>query len=287
MRSDTLAKKILFEKNAVAAAKDFVRIVMIDDFFSAALKRKVKLEILLPPWYEHTPQFSFKVLLLNDGQQLHRLKMQNILTELYSNNSIPPIIVVGIHAHNRMQEYGVAGVPDYKKRGSKADKYSRFVVNELMPLVKKNFRVSDEPDSFSIAGFSLGGLSAFDTAWNYPHLFANAGMFSASFWWRSKAYDQGYDDTSDRIMHKLVRGTDSKSNQRFWFECGTQDELADRNGNGIIDAIEDTLDIISELEQLGFKKEKDLKYIEVDGGAHNEETWSEVMPDFLKWCFGE
>lgn len=287
MRSDTLAKKILLEKKSVVTAKDFVRSVMIDDFFSAALKHKVKLEVLLPPWYDHTPQFSFKVLLLNDGQQLHRLKMQNVLTELYSKNSIPPIIVVGIHAHNRMQEYGVAGVPDYKKRGNKADKYSRFIVNELIPLIKKNFRVIDEPGNFSIAGFSLGGLSAFDIAWNYPLLFANAGMFSASFWWRSKNYNDGYDDSTDRIMHKMVRGTDSKSNQRFWFECGTADELADRNGNGVIDSIEDTLDLISELEELGFKKDRDLKYVEVKDGAHNEETWSEVMPGFLEWCFGE
>jgi enterochelin esterase-like enzyme len=285
MQSSALAKKVPLEKPSIVPSKDFVRTMMIDDFFSAALKHNVKLEVLLPPWYNHTLQFEFKVLLLNDGQQLHRLKMHSILTELYTKNLIPPIIVVGIHAHNRMQEYGVAGVPDYKKRGAKAEKYSRFVVNELLPLLKKNFRVSEEPGNFSIAGFSLGGLSAFDIAWNYPHLFANAGMFSASFWWRSKGYDQGYDDTSDRIMHKIVRSTDSKSNQRFWFECGTKDEMADRNGNGIIDAIEDTQDIIAELELLGYKQEKDLKYVEVEGGTHSEETWSEVMPEFLQWCF--
>ena len=82
MHTKTLTKKTSPEKAVIVPAKDFVRIVMIDDFFSAALKHKVKLEVLLPPWYNHTLQFSFKVLLLNDGQQIHKLKLQRILTEL-------------------------------------------------------------------------------------------------------------------------------------------------------------------------------------------------------------
>jgi enterochelin esterase-like enzyme len=139
----------------------------------------------------------------------------------------------------------------------------------------------------AIAGFSLGGLSAFDIAWNYPHIFGTAGIFSGSFWWRSKGYEQGYNDDSDRIMHKMVRGTDSKSFQRFWFECGTHDEMADRNNNGVIDAIEDTLDLITELGELGFVRGRDIEYVEVPGGQHNEATWAAVMPAFLRWTFGK
>jgi enterochelin esterase-like enzyme len=275
------------KKKAPHPHKDnLIKTVFIEDFFSAALRHHVKLEVLLPPWYEETPQFAFHTLFINDGQQLKRLKLREALIDCYSRNSIPPLIIIGIHAHNRMQEYGVAGVPDYKKRGAKADKYSKFIVNELQPLIRKNFRVSDGFGESAIAGFSLGGLSAFDIAWNYPHIFGSAGIFSGSFWWRSKGYDSGYDDEADRIMHKLVRSTDSKSNQRFWFQCGTEDEMADRNNNGVIDSIEDTLDLIQNLEELGFHQNRDLKYVEVKGGRHDEETWAEVMPEFLEWTFG-
>ena len=243
------------------------------------------MEILLPPWYEETPQFNFRLLILNDGQSMMKVKIKEALLELYKENKIPPLIVCGVHAHNRLQEYGVSGVPDYKSRGDKALKYSRFVVNELLPLLKKNFRVAEGAASTAIAGFSLGGLSAFDIAWNYPHIFGTAGVFSGSFWWRSKGYNEGYDDTADRIMHRIVRSTDSKSNQRFWFQCGTEDEMSDRNNNGIIDAIEDTLDVIAELEQLGYERGKDVEYVEVQGGRHHEDTWAEVMPQFLEWAF--
>lgn len=265
--------------------KKILRSVFIEDFYSAALRHRVKMEILLPPWYDETPQFNFRLLILNDGQSMSKVKMKEALLELYKENKIPPLIVCGVHAHNRLQEYGVSGVPDYKSRGDKALKYSRFVVNELLPLLKKNFRVADGAASTAIAGFSLGGLSAFDIAWNYPHIFGTAGVFSGSFWWRSKGYNEGYDDTADRIMHRIVRSTDSKSNQRFWFECGTEDETSDRNNNGIIDAIEDTLDVIAELEQLGYERGKDVEYVEVQGGRHHEDTWAEVMPQFLEWAF--
>jgi enterochelin esterase-like enzyme len=271
--------------NSVIESKIVIPSVFIEDFFSAALKHRVKIEVLLPPWYEETPQFNFRLLILNDGQLIHKVKVKEALLDLYSTNRIPPVIVCGVHASNRLHEYGVSGVPDYKKRGEKALKYSRFVVNELLPLLRKNFRVRQDPAGVAIAGFSLGGLSAFDIAWNYPHAFGSVGVFSGSFWWRSKGYNDGYNDESDRIMHRIVRSTDSKSNQKFWFQCGTEDEESDRNQNGIIDSIEDTLDLIGELEKIGFEKGKELFYLEVEGGRHNEETWSTVFPDFLDWAF--
>ncbi|MBL7924587.1 MAG: esterase family protein [Bacteroidia bacterium] len=265
--------------------ESLIKSVFIEDFYSAALRRNVKIEVLLPPWYDVTPQFSFPFLLLNDGQLLHKVKVKETLFKLYQENRIPPLIVAGVHAHNRLHEYGVAGVPDYKSRGDKASKYSRFVVNELLPLMKKNFRLRDTPGEKAIAGFSLGGLSAFDIAWNYPHVFGKAGVFSGSFWWRSKGYDSGYDDNSDRIMHKMVRATDAKSKQSFWFQCGTLDEVSDRNNNGIIDSIEDTLDLIAELQSLGYEMGRELEYLEIEGGEHNEATWAEVFPRFLEWTF--
>lgn len=47
------------------------------------------------------------------------------------------------------------------------------------------------------------------------------------------------------------------------------------------------MDVISELELLGFENGKDIEYVEVAGGKHNEETWAQVFPDFLRWAFGK
>ena len=125
-------------KKKVEEDKQSVSSVFMEDFYSAALKRFIKLEVVLPPWYNETPLHTFPLLLMNDGQSLHQIKVKEALTDLYLSNSIPPIIVVGIHAKNRMNEYGVAGFPDYKNRGDRAANYSRFIVNELLGDVVPN-----------------------------------------------------------------------------------------------------------------------------------------------------
>jgi S-formylglutathione hydrolase FrmB len=85
-------------------------------------------------------------------------------------------------------------------------------------------------------------------------------------------------------MHNKIRNCNYKSGLKFWLECGTADETADRNNNGIIDSIEDTLDLIAELKTKGYT-ENDLKYVEIDGGEHNFHTWKNAFPDFLEWVF--
>ena len=103
------------------------------------------------------------------------------------------------------------------------------------------------------AGFSLGGLSAMDIVWNHSGLFNRAGIFSGSFWWRSlDQLDPAYDDNLHRIMHQQVRNGNYIPGMKFFFQCGNNDETRDRNKNGIIDSIDDTLDLVKELEKKGY-----------------------------------
>ncbi len=88
-------------------------------------------------------------------------------------------------------------------------------------------------------------------------------------------------------MHAEVRRGIYKPGMRFWFEAGTHDELSDRNRNGVIDAIDDTLDLIVELVHKGYRPFHDIEYVEVEGGEHNQRTWAKAMPEFLKWAFGK
>ena len=86
-------------------------------------------------------------------------------------------------------------------------------------------------------------------------------------------------------MHDLVRKGWYSPSLRFWFETGTEDETSDRNNNGIIDSIDDTTDLIDELVKKGYQRERDIRYVEVVGGQHNQKTWRRIMPDFLTWAF--
>jgi len=251
---------------------------------SAILNRDVTCTLLMPE--EGTIAQPLHLLLLNDGQELEALQLTDTLENLYERNSIKPLLVVAIHAgEERLQEYGIAGKPDYKNRGDKADLYTQFVVTELLPQIHETTGI-EHFESTAFAGFSLGGLTAMDIAWNNPTLFDKVGAFSASFWWRSKDLSKGYTD-GDRLMHAMLKATEGKPDLKFWLQTGTKDETADRNKNGIIDSIDDTIDIIKELQNKGYERPADIHYLEVVGGTHDTTTWGKAMPKFLCWAFGK
>lgn len=251
---------------------------------SEALSREVDVDIYLPPDYRYFPTRRYPLIVFNDGQDLHVMPFSEILKEFYQNHpNAPYVIVAGVYAgHERMREYGVTRQADYKGRGDKAVQYSAFILTELLPLLRRRFRLITEKDAIAVAGFSLGGLSAMDLAWGNPEIFGCAGVFSGSFWWRSAPVSAERPDDG-RIIHDIIqetRLTEEHRQQHFWFQCGTQDETEDRNNNGIIDAIDDTLDLIKLLQEKGMPNEA-IQYLEIEGGEHNPTTWAEAMPDFL------
>ena len=251
---------------------------------SGHLQREVRVDIYYP---ENIAALgSISLLLLNDGQDLPVFNFQQMLEELQTGHCIEPLVCAGIHCgKERRLEYGTVSYVDYKGRGSKAPNHRDFVLLELIPVIKKRLN-HEKFNEKAYAGFSLGGLSALDMVWHYPEEFNKTGVFSGSLWWRLRALESGYTESEDRIMHKLVRESKYKPGLKFYFTTGSLDEKMDRNNNGVIDSIDDTLGLIGELEKLGYDKPKDIRYINYEDGKHDVTTWGKAMPDFLKWGWG-
>lgn len=251
---------------------------------SSLLKRPVTVDFYLPRGISDTAHLS--LLLINDGQNLGEMNFAAMMEDLASSGAIRPVLCAGIHANtDRKMEYGTAGVPDYLGRGAKAEAYQMFLVAELLPYIQTTYNVPKFAVQ-AIAGFSLGGLSAIDTVWNHPDLFTVAGVFSGSLWWRSRGLDDGYNEDTDRIMHRRVENGTLQSRLRFYFTTGSLDETADRNNNGIIDSIDDTLSLIEALKKKGYT-DTAVHYINYEDGKHDIPTWGRAMPGFLEWAFGK
>jgi enterochelin esterase-like enzyme len=247
---------------------------------STNLERDVLIDIYLP--HVKSDSETVSLLIINDGQDLPKFHFDQMLAELYEQKEIEPVLCVGIHCSaDRKMEYGTANVLDYKGRGAKARLHQQFVLDELIPYIIENFGNNFKEKVY--AGFSLGGLSAIDTVWHYPEYFSKAAVFSGSLWWRSKDLHHGYNEDTDRIMHKLIREGDYKPGLQFYFTTGSLDEKMDRNNNGIIDSIDDTLGLIEELEKKGYRNNNDIRYINYEDGKHDVKTWGKAMPAFLKW----
>ena len=267
-----------------AAASTFVR---DESLHSRCLNRAVTLDVLLPPGFDPKAPVPYPVLYLNDGQDLARLRLPDTLAALYRMEAVRPFVLVAIYASElRVQEYGIGGQPDYRQRGSRAGLYTDFMLRELVPYVQHRYRASANPLEAVAAGFSLGGLMAFDLVWQHPAHFARVGVFSGSFWWRDHALGPGYTEAA-RLAHRRVRDGQLHPSHQFWLQTGTLDEVNDRNGNGVIDAVDDTLDLILALQRKGLDPVTQLRYVQVEGGHHHADTWGRVLPDFLLWAFGK
>lgn len=249
---------------------------------SRFLERDVTIDFYFPPGMNKNMEVN--LLLINDGQDLVTMNFYEILNELYEEEAIEPLLCVGVHCGpDRKNEYGTAGILDYKGRGSKAALYTRFVFEELLPFIRSEYTIHSFREK-SYCGFSLGGLCAFDIVWNHAQEFSKVGAFSGSFWWRTLSQDhEDFAEDEHRIMHNEVRNGNYYPWLKFFFETGTLDETADRNKNGIIDSIDDTLSLIAELEKKGYHPETDIRYIELKDGKHDVATWARAFPDFLKW----
>ena len=251
---------------------------------SSSLNRDVIIDCYYSEEYFKLPFIS--LLLVNDGQDLRTMKFENILDEMFSNKKIEPVFCVGIHcAADRKNEYGTANILDYKGRGANAALFTQFVLDELIPFIRKQYEIISFKEK-SFAGFSLGGLCALDIVWNHPNEFFKVGVFSGSLWWRDKdQLDPTFDETKDRIMHRQIAEGNYYDWLKFFFEVGTQDETADRNNNGVIDAIDDAVSLIYELREKGYKDDA-IEYLEIKDGTHDVPTWAKAFPNFLAWGWG-
>ncbi len=250
---------------------------------SIHLEREVIIDFYLPNNVAKPHEMS--LLLINDGQDMEKINFTSLLDELYVNEEITAVFCVGIHCGpDRKREYGVAGIPDFKNRGDKANLYTQFIFDELLPYIRSTYHVTSFREK-SFCGFSLGALTALDIGWQHPAEFSKVGVFSGSLWWRTKSYEDGYDETKDRIMHAQIRQGKLYPWMQFFFQCGAMDESEDRNGNGVIDSIDDTMELIDELKALGYPAHS-IRYLELADGKHDVTTWGRALPIFLRWGWG-
>jgi enterochelin esterase-like enzyme len=228
---------------------------------------------------------KWNLLLINDGQDLVKMDFASILHQLEINDPLAPTLIAGIHCgEDRRNEYGMSSSSDYLGRGAKATLYEQFILTELLPLIENRYEMVEWKEK-QFAGFSLGALSALDIVWSNPEIFSKVGVFSGSFWWRAlDMKDKNYNDYKHRLMHQRIRNGVAKPGLKFFFECGELDEAEDRNKNGVIDSIDDTIDLMRELTRKGYREGRELFYLQLADGKHDVPSWARALPVFLKWA---
>jgi hypothetical protein len=134
------------------------RLVYWTDVPSAFLGPTRHVEIWLPPGYDDAPAIRYPVLYMHDGQNLFDPRIANTgvdwgvdetVVRLTDRRIIPPIIVVGVWST-------AARGLEYSPWHDGAD-YARFLIEELMPRVNREFRTRTGPANTGVVGSSMGG----------------------------------------------------------------------------------------------------------------------------------
>lgn len=268
-------------QSLAVGTRDDVVVERLPPFESRLLGESRIVDVFLPRGYRDGDSASYPVLYANDGQDMEAVDLRGILDSLQRTGRMAPVIVVAIHATERVQDYGTAYLPNAQGLGARADRYGQFILSELATMIEARYRVA--PGPAAIMGWSLGGLSAFDLAWRHPERFGTVGVFSGAFWWRTDDSSVEAKQTS-RIMHRRVRETPGHPALRMWFETGRQDEQDDRDRDGVIDAIQDTEELVVALERKGYRRGLDVVHLTIDG-RHDLPTWKRILPEWLAWAF--
>jgi len=263
------------------------RLVYWTDVRSAFLGPTRHVEIWLPPGYDHAPATRYPVLYMHDGQNLFDPRIANTgvdwgvdeaVVRLTDRGIIPPVIVVGVWSTSaRGREYSPwHDAPDY----------ARFLIEELMPRVNREFRTRTDPANTAVMGSSMGGLLSFYLVSHHADVFGACGCISTHFPLSEAVAAQvfsgiastGTPDTTPYVIRDIGSGQRVPRGARYWFDYGTL---------GLDSAYAPTHGAVRAwLLGQGLVEGRDFVIRHYQGATHNEASWRARLEDPLTFLFG-
>jgi predicted alpha/beta superfamily hydrolase len=160
-----------------------------------------KISIALPEHYDAS-KTAYPVLYVTDANSNFAAAAQ-VTKKLQHDKTLPPMIVVGIGYRTdslakilRLRDM----TPDYdpalrRSHAGKSAAFLRFIKEQLMPYIKKNYRASADA---GYAGTAIGGVFGLYVLFHEPQIFRHYLIVSPSIWYDSAVifkYEHQYAQT--------------------------------------------------------------------------------------------
>jgi enterochelin esterase-like enzyme len=206
--------------------------VRIRPYVSKALGVSRTVWIYTPPGYDKGSNFPVLYLFHGAGDIESGWTMigraNNILDNLIAEGKAKPMVVVMPLGH-AIQSFWTgpakaavaapgappAGGPGGGQSGA-LQAFGRDVLEDVMPLVEQNYKVSKKADDRAVAGLSMGGGQTVNLAFNRPELFRYVALMSPAVSGASETqYASVFKDPS----------TVNKQFKLFWMSVGKDDTL--------------------------------------------------------------
>ena len=191
-----------------------------------------------------------------------------VFDNLIHRGEMPPTIGIFINP-------GVvpASSPEAKDRRNRSfeydslgDKYATFLIDEILPAVGSNLKLTDDPEQRAICGISSGGICAWTVAWERPDKFRKVLSHVGSF----------TNIRGGHVYPALIRKTDPKP-IRVFLQEGAND-LDNLHGNWPL--------ANRQLAAALKFAEYDYKFV-LGTGGHNGRHGGAILPESLRWLWRE
>ena len=220
--------------------------------------------IYLPRGYRQHTERRYPVLYVQDGQNIFdqgsfgSWQAKRVLDRVIARGQVRELIVVAIDSgHNRFQDY----VPP--EDGGEADRYAKFLVQELKPYIDRNFRTLAGREHTGVLGSSLGGVFSLYSGWKFFHIFSQVAALSGSWWLKN-------------FRTKILQ--ERKRPIRLYLDSGDSGHYED--------CVHQTLEFKKQLlENHDFRLGEDFEHLVARDHEHSEEYWSARLPGVLRFMF--
>jgi len=227
--------------------------------------------VYTPPGYDPASEKKYPVLYLlhgmgDDARGWFQTGMADVITDnLISKNKITPMIIVTTLGY---------GVKDAVADPRGFDQFTKSLIEEIIPMIEKNYKASKASSERAVAGLSMGGAQAAMAGLSNPELFQWVGAFSSAFMmYGISEMGKGRNLSSlGDIYDKTFPSLDSTINKQLkllWISCGKSDFLWGNNKD--------------------FKKwlsGKKINYREIEtAGAHSWMVWRRNLIEFEQLLF--
>ncbi|HWI48605.1 MAG TPA: alpha/beta hydrolase-fold protein [Rummeliibacillus sp.] len=255
---------------------------MIESFALSIFDYQRKIQVYLPNNYREVNKI-YPVLYMHDGQNVFENEdaIGGIALELnqYLEQNKLDIIVVAIdqntYGDERINEYcpwtnGAFSEKLIGKKsslGGKGKEYVDFIVNELKPLIDRNYRT--EENQTYMAGISLGALISTYAACCYPHVFKRVAAISAAYY------------RNQEEIETLLKTSNLSQLERFYLDCGTME-------SGENDTMSE-LFLLSNKTIYEILSDKDviLQFNIIENAEHHYKAFKERVPNFISYLTAE
>jgi enterochelin esterase family protein len=192
-----------------------------------------------------------------------------VYDNLIFQNKIPVTICLFVNpGHN------VKGYPENRFRVSNRvdeydvmnDKYVTMLIDEIIPQLKKQYNISNDPKMHAIAGLSSGAICAFTAAWQRPDYFHKVLSHYGS-----------YTDIRGGHNYPFIIRKTKKKDIKIFMQDGNND-LNNEFGDWWLANLQ--MESAFKFKNYEFKFEK-------GSGTHNGKHAGSILPESLIWLWSD